>query len=156
MTATAVQEPPATSPSLRKAVLEAIAVVPVLATVYQTLILTDVTGDAIRAISAWTDRALDSQRLNLREERVPVRESQARVADDYRQRGVDGPDLSTLTGTALGAFAKSESVARGFQDGLKFLSLTMLGIGLLLAVFRFFTPPRQHLIEDPMTRSAAG
>ena len=58
------------------------------------------------AISAWTDRALDSQRLNLREERVSVREAQARVADDYRQRGVDGPDLSTLTGTALGAFVQ--------------------------------------------------
>ena len=82
------------------------------------------------AISAWTDLALDSQRLNLREERVPVREAQARVADDYRQRGVSGPELSALTGTALGAFARAESVARGFQDGLKFLSLTMLGIGL--------------------------
>ncbi|HWH12361.1 MAG TPA: MFS transporter, partial [Solirubrobacteraceae bacterium] len=85
------------------------------------------------AISAWTDRALDSQRLNLREERVAVREAQARLADDYRRRGVDGPELSTLTGTALGAFVKAESVARGFQDGLKFLSLTMLGLGLPLA-----------------------
>jgi hypothetical protein len=103
------------------------------------------------AISAWTDRALDSQRLNLREERVAVREAQARIVDDYRQRGVDGPDLSTLTGAALGALVKSESVARGFQDGLKFLSLTMLGIGLPLAAFRAFTPPRQRLIPDPLT-----
>ncbi len=102
------------------------------------------------AISEWTDRALDSQRLNLREERVSVRESQALVADDYRQRGVSGPDLSTLTGTALGAFAKVESVARGFQDGLRFLSLTMLGLGLPLAVLRVFTPPRQQLIPDPV------
>jgi DHA2 family multidrug resistance protein len=101
------------------------------------------------AISAWTDRALDSYRLNLREERVSVREAQARIADDYRQRGVQGPDLSTLTGTALGGFAKVESVARGFQDGLKFLSLTMLGIGLPLAALRAFTPPRQQLIPDP-------
>ena len=54
------------------------------------------------AISAWTDRALDSQRLNLREERVAVREAQARVADDYRQRGVAGPEQAALTGTALG------------------------------------------------------
>jgi DHA2 family multidrug resistance protein len=103
------------------------------------------------AISAWTDRALDSQRLNLREERVPVRESQARVADDYRQRGVDGPELSSLTGTALGAFARAESVARGFQDGLKLLSLTMLGLGLPLAALRIFTPPRQQLIPDRPT-----
>jgi MFS family permease len=108
------------------------------------------------AISAWTDRALDSERLNLREERAAVREAQVRVADDYRQRGVDGPELSALTGTALGAFAKLESVARGFQDGLRFLSLTMLGIGLPLAVLRFVTPPRQRLIADPVSGSGAG
>jgi MFS family permease len=108
------------------------------------------------AISAWTDRALDSERLNIREERVAVREAQVRVADDYRQRGVAGPELSTLTGTALGGFVKVESVARGFQDGLKFLSLTMLGIGLPLAVLRFVTPPRQQLIADPWSGSGAG
>jgi hypothetical protein len=101
------------------------------------------------AISAWTDRALDSQRLNLREERVPVREAAARVADDYRQRGVAGPDLSSMTGAALGGFARAESVARGFQDGLKLLSLAMIGLGLPLAALRFFTPPRQQLIADP-------
>jgi hypothetical protein len=102
------------------------------------------------AISAWTDRALDTQRQNLREERPAVREAQVRVADDYRQRGVDGPDLSALTGAALGGVAKVESVARGFQDGLKFLSLTMLGIGMSLAVLRFLTPPRHQLISDPL------
>ena len=108
------------------------------------------------AVSAWTDRALDSQRLNLREERVAVREAQARVADDYRQRGVAGPELSAMTGTALGAFAKAESVARGFQDGLEFLSLTMLGIGLPLAALRFFAPPRQQLIADPASWPSRG
>jgi hypothetical protein len=108
------------------------------------------------AISAWTDRALDSQRLNLREERVPVREAQARIADDYRQRGVDGPELSTQTGNTLGSFVAWESVARGFQNGLKFLSFTMLGLGLPLAVLRFFTPPRQQVIPDPVSRSGAG
>jgi hypothetical protein len=106
------------------------------------------------AISAWTDRALDSQRLNLREERVAVREAQARVADDYRSRGMAGPDLASLTGTALGALVRSESVARGFQDRLKFLSLTMLGLGLPLAALRAVTPPRQRLIPDPTGSSA--
>src|SRR5262249_37108503 len=101
------------------------------------------------AISAWTDRALDSQRLNLREERVAVHEALARVTDDYRQRGVSGPDLATWSGATLGALVKVESVARGFEDGLKFLSLTMLGLGLPLAVLRFFTPPRQQVIPDP-------
>jgi MFS transporter, DHA2 family, multidrug resistance protein len=107
------------------------------------------------AISAWTDRAVDSQRLNIREERVSVREAQARVADDYRQRGVFGPDLSTLTAASLGASVRAESVARGFQDGLKLLSLAMLGLGLPLAVFRAVTPPRQQLIPDPGSSTAA-
>ncbi len=48
MSVTAVREPPATAPVLRQSVLAVIAVVPVLATVYQTLVLTDVTGDVIR------------------------------------------------------------------------------------------------------------
>ena len=48
MTAIAVRDPPATAPALRHAVLAALAVVPVLATVYQTIVLTDVTGDVIR------------------------------------------------------------------------------------------------------------
>ena len=50
MTGAAVQGPPATAPPAPApgAVLAALAVVPVLATVYQTLVLTDVTGDVIR------------------------------------------------------------------------------------------------------------
>jgi hypothetical protein len=85
-------------------------------------------------ISAWSDRALDSQRLNLREDRAPVREAGARLADAYRQRGVSGPDQGALTGAVLGASVKAESVARGIQDGLKFLSLVMLGLGLPLTI----------------------
>jgi hypothetical protein len=100
-------------------------------------------------IKAWTDRALDSERLNLREDRVSVHDAQARVADDYRQRGASGPDQAALTGAALGGLVKLESVARGIQDGLKFLSLVMLGLGLTLTLLRFFSPPRQQLISDP-------
>jgi DHA2 family multidrug resistance protein len=100
-------------------------------------------------ISAWSDRALDSQRLNLREDRVPVREAQARVADYYRRRGVSGPDQTALTGATLGAFAKTESVARGIQDGLRFLSLVMLGLGIPLTLLLLVSPPKQHLIPDP-------
>ncbi|MDR3635931.1 MAG: MFS transporter [Isosphaeraceae bacterium] len=122
------------------------AAVSVVFLVLPLLVVPVATGTAI---SAWTDRALDSQRLNLREERTPVREAQARIADDYRQRGVDGPGLASLTGAALGAFTRAESVARGFQDGLKFLSLTMLGLGLPLAALRAFTPPRLQVIPEP-------
>ena len=99
------------------------------------------------AIAEWTDRAADSQRLNLREERVAVRQAQAAIADANRQRGLAGPDLASLTATTLGAGVRVQSVARGFQDGLKFLSLTMLGIGLPLALARLRLAPGQAVIS---------
>jgi hypothetical protein len=102
-------------------------------------------------ISAWSDRAFDSQRLNIRDNKPAVREAQARIADSYRQRGVTGPDAAVLTGTVLGAATKLESVSRGFQAGLRFLSLSMLGIGLPLVALRLVSPPKQHLIPDYST-----
>jgi MFS family permease len=83
-------------------------------------------------VSAWTDRALDAQRLNLRQNRPEVEESSARVADYYRQRGVGGPALSQMASTVLGGFVKVEAVAHGIQSGLRFLSLIVGGIGLLV------------------------
>jgi hypothetical protein len=83
-------------------------------------------------VSAWSDRALDAQRLNLRPNRPEVEASSARVADYYRQRGVGGPDLPPMTSAVLGGFAKEEAVAHGIQSGLRFLSLTVGGVGLLV------------------------
>jgi hypothetical protein len=70
--------------------------------------------------------------MNLRENRPEVQESSARVADYYRQRGVGGPELSQMTATVLGGFVKTEAVAHGIQSGLRFLSLMVGGIGLLV------------------------
>jgi MFS family permease len=83
-------------------------------------------------VSAWTDRAVDSQRMNLRENRPEVQESSARVADYYHQRGVSGPELSQLTSTVLGGFVKTEAAAHGIQSGLRFLSLIVGSVGLLV------------------------
>jgi MFS family permease len=85
-------------------------------------------------IKAWSDRAEDTYRLNLSSNRPPVSEATARVADYYRQRGLSGPALQQETGTVLGGFAKVESVAAGFQWGLRFLSLIMLTLGLAVAL----------------------
>ena len=85
-------------------------------------------------VKAWSDRALDVYRLNLREGRPAVAEASARVADYYRQRGLDGPPLRQATSTVLGGFATVEAVAHGFRSGLRFLSLMMLVIGLTVAV----------------------
>lgn len=80
------------------------------------------------------DRALDTYRLNLSTNRPPLSEAGDRVADYYRQRGLSGPALQQETGTVLGTFATVESVAVGFQWGLRFFSLMMLGLGLTVAL----------------------
>ena len=84
-------------------------------------------------ISAWSDRALDSQRLNLRANRPAVEQASARIADDYRRRGLGGAAAQQETGRTLGGFAAVESVALGFRRGLQFLSLLLLVLGLAVA-----------------------
>ena len=85
-------------------------------------------------IKAWSDRALDAYRLNLRENRPAVEQASARVADYFHQRGLSGSNLQQETSRVLGGFATLESVAHGFRSGLRFLSLMMLGIGLVVAI----------------------
>jgi MFS family permease len=85
-------------------------------------------------IKAWSDRAEDTYRLNLSTNRPPVSEAAGRVADYYQQRGLSGPALQQEIGTVLGTFATVESVAVGFQWGLRFLSLMMLTLGLTVAL----------------------
>src|SRR5262249_60503609 len=62
-------------------------------------------------VKAWSDRALDTYRLNLSTNRPAVSEAGARVADYYQQRGLSGSGLQQETGTVLGTFATVESVA---------------------------------------------
>jgi MFS family permease len=85
-------------------------------------------------VSAWSDRALDAQRQNIRENSPEVQSAQGRVADYYRQRGVDGPELSQLTGRVLGGFATVESVSHGISSGLRFLSIVFAVLGVLTAL----------------------
>jgi hypothetical protein len=85
-------------------------------------------------IKAWSDRALDVYRLNLRENRPAVEVASSRVADYFQQRGMSGPALKQETSRVLGGFAVLESVAHGFDSGLRFLSLMMLAIGLPVAL----------------------
>jgi MFS family permease len=89
------------------------------------------TGTVIRA---WSDRALDVYRLNLRENRPAVEQSSARIADHFRQRGLSGAALQQETSRILGGFATIESVSHGFRSGLRFLSLMMLAVGLVVAI----------------------
>jgi hypothetical protein len=85
-------------------------------------------------VKVWSDRAVDVYRVNLRENCPAVEQASARVADDYRQRGLSGADLHQETSRALGTFATLEGVAHGFRSGLRFLSLMMLAIGLTVAI----------------------
>jgi hypothetical protein len=84
------------------------------------------------AISEWTDRAFDAERLNVRENRPEVQDSLTRTVDYYRQRGVEGAEQLQMSSTVLGGFVKTESVAEGIQRGLQLLSLAIGGIGLLV------------------------
>jgi MFS transporter, DHA2 family, multidrug resistance protein len=85
-------------------------------------------------IKAWSDRAEDTYRLNLSTNRPAVSEAGVRVADYYQQLGLSGPALQQETSIVLGGFAKLESAAYGFRQGLRFFSLMMLGIGLIVAL----------------------
>ncbi len=92
------------------------------------------------AVSEWTDRAVDVQRQNLREERPAVRDAAAEIADDYRQRGATPAEAQQLAGVVLGASVKLESTARGLSGGLRFLSLTTGVLGLVLGLLRWLAP----------------
>jgi hypothetical protein len=105
-----------------------------VAVVFLVLPLVIIPSVTSTIVSAWTDRALDAERLNLSRNRPEVEESAARVTDYYRQRGVAGPELSQMTSTVLGGFVKTEAVALGIQSGLRLLSLIVGGVGLLVLV----------------------
>ena len=89
------------------------------------------TGTVIKAFS---DRALDTYRLNIATNRPAVDEAAARVSDYYEQHGLSGEPLEVETGRIVGEFAVLESIAAGFRFGLRFLSLAMLAIGLPVAL----------------------
>ncbi len=72
-------------------------------------------------VSAWTDRALDTERLNVRQNSPEVELSSARVADYYNQHGVSGLESSQMVSTVLGGLVKAEAVAQGIQRGLAVL-----------------------------------
>jgi MFS family permease len=103
----------------------------VLGLVVPIITVPSATGTVIKA---WSDRALDTYRLNLTTNRPAVAEAGARVADYYEQRGLSGPSLQQETGTVVGTFAAVESVAFGFRHGLRVLSVTMLVLGLIVGL----------------------
>lgn len=95
-------------------------------------------------IKASSDAALDVYRLNISNNRPAVQEATAQVADYYQQRGQSGPFLEQETGTMLGWYATSESIAYGFRHGLRFLSLMMLGLGLPTAGLLWYAARGLH------------
>jgi MFS family permease len=99
------------------------------------------TGTMIKSAS---DAALDTYRLNLSPNRTAVSEAGARVAEYYQQRGQSVPSQQQETATVLGGFATVESVAYGFQYGLRFLSLAMLTLGLIVASLLWWAARHLH------------
>ena len=85
-------------------------------------------------VKAWSDRTVDVNRMNIRENSAAVEQASTRIADYFRQRGLSGSALQQETGRVLGGFATLEGVAHGVRSGLRFLSLAMLCLGLTVAI----------------------
>jgi hypothetical protein len=83
---------------------------------------------------AWSDRALDTYRLNVSSNRPSVSKAADRVGEYYKRRGLSGPAVQQEASTVVGTFATLESEAVGFQWGLRFLSLMMLTLGVPVAL----------------------
>ncbi len=105
-----------------------------LGVVAMTILLMIIPTATGTVTTAWSDRALDSMRLNLRENRPPVEVAAARISDHYRRQGLTGPEGFSATTNMLGTFATRESVALGYRWGFRFLSPMMLSLGLVIAV----------------------
>jgi MFS family permease len=116
----------------------------VVALVVPVLTVPTATGTVVKA---WSDRALDTYRVNLSSNRPAVATAAGRVGEYYPKRGLSGPAVQREASTVLGAFATSESVAVGFQWGLRFLSLMMLTLGLPVALFLWLSA--RHLRSPP-------
>ncbi len=98
-------------------------------------------------IKVWSDRALDTYRLNLIGNRPAVPQAADRISQYYRQRGLGSPAARHETSKVLGGFATLESDAVGFQSGLRFLSLMMLTLGLTAALLLWRAA--RHLVASP-------
>jgi MFS family permease len=85
-------------------------------------------------ISAFADAALDAERHNLSRNRPAVEEAGAHIADYFAQRSLSGQALEQQTATVLGTYVGMESVARGIRQGLRFLSLIVGGVGLIVVL----------------------
>jgi hypothetical protein len=70
--------------------------------------------------------------MNLQENRPEVESASLRIADYYVQRGVEPFDAKSLTGAVLGGQVKADAVAHGIQSGLRYLSLIVGGLGLVI------------------------
>ena len=53
-------------------------------------------------VKAWSDRAVDVYRLNIRDNRPAVEQASGRIADYFQQRGLSGGSLQQETGRVLG------------------------------------------------------
>jgi hypothetical protein len=98
-------------------------------------------------VKVWSDRAQDTYRLNVSSNRPPVSEASNRIGQYFRQRGLGGPAVQQETNTVLGTFATLESVAVGYQWGLRFLSLMMVTLGLTVALLLWRAA--RHLRASP-------
>ena len=94
--------------------------------------LTIIPTTASNVVSAWGDRAADAQRMSLQENRPEVEHASLKTVDYYVQRGVEPADAKLLAGAVLGGQVKADAVTHGIQSGLRYLSIVVGGLGLVI------------------------
>lgn len=95
----------------------------------------------------WEARALDSQRLTITDERPEMANVSARVADYYQRVGIQGAEISELTGEMVATRVTIDSVVIGYQQAMRLVALMIGSIGIVVGMM--LRTPHQ---EQPETR----
>jgi len=91
----------------------------------------------------WRARAQDAQRMSIADDRPEMANVSGRVADYYQKVGMQGPELSELTGQVIATRVGIDSVVIGYQQAMRQIALVIGGIGLVIGVL-LRTPHRDQ------------
>lgn len=91
----------------------------------------------------WRARAQDAQRMTIADERPEMANVANRVADYYQRVGVQGPEVTELTGEMIATRVEIDSVVIGYQQAMRLVALMIGGIGLVTGLM-LRTPHRDQ------------
>ena len=95
----------------------------------------------------WRARAQDAQRMTVVDDRPEFANISTRIADYYQRVGIQGEEVSDLTGEMVATRVEIDSVVIGYQQAMRMVALMIGGIGIVLGLM--LRTPYQ---EQPSTR----